>query len=125
LIREEDRLVLYEGYPSSLPFYLNLQRPMWVVWSGAKSKVLGSDYVARRRPKPAAGYGQVLVTFEEFASLWRASQDRIVVFVDSSDRNRFERLVGAPPGVLLEFADTVLLANRGAGRDANDDDQKQ
>ena len=124
-IGDEDRLVLYEGYPSSLPFYLNLQRPMWVVWSGTKSKVLGSDYVARRRPKPAAGYGQVLFTREEFAALWRTSRERFVVFIDSSDVDRFERLVGAPPRVLLEFADTVLLANRGAGGSANDDDQKQ
>ncbi len=125
LIREEDRLMLYEGYPSSLLFYLNLQRPMWVVWSGKKTRVLGSDYVAQRRPKPPAGYGRVLFTREEFATLWRGSKDRFVVFVDSSDMNRFERLVGAPPRVLLELADTVLVANREAGRNANDDDQKQ
>ena len=124
-IRDEDQLVIYEGYPSSLPFYLNIQRPIWIVWSGTKSKVLGSDYVAQRRPKPVAGYGQVLLTFEEFAALWRTSKDRFVVFVDSGDMDRFELLAGAPPRVLLKIADTVLVENRGAGRHASDDDQKR
>jgi 4-amino-4-deoxy-L-arabinose transferase-like glycosyltransferase len=123
-IRDEDQLVIYEGYPSSLPFYLNLQRPIWVVWSGTKSKVLGSDYVAQRQPKPVAGYGQVLFTYEEFAALWRTSKHRFVVFVDSGAMNRFELRVGAPPRVLLKLADTVLVENRGADRNANDDDQK-
>ena len=82
LIHEGDQLVLYDKYLSSLPFYLHVQQPIWVVWSGNKSKVLGSDYVARKRPEPAAGYGKVLYTYEEFTNLSRVSKDRLVVFVD-------------------------------------------
>jgi len=111
-IRDEDRLVLYEGYPSSLPFYLNIQRPIWVVWSGKKSKVLGSDYVAKKRPDPAPGYGQILFTYEEFAELWKTSKHRFAVFVDSGAVDRLELLVGSPPKILLKVGETVLVENR-------------
>jgi 4-amino-4-deoxy-L-arabinose transferase-like glycosyltransferase len=108
-IRADDQVVLYEGYPSSLPFYLNIHRPIWMVWSGKKSKVLGSDYVAKKRPVPVAGYGQVLFTYEEFAPLWRTSKGRLVVFLDNGALDRFELLVGSPPKILLEVGETVLV----------------
>jgi 4-amino-4-deoxy-L-arabinose transferase-like glycosyltransferase len=111
-IRDADQLVLYGGYPSSLPFYLNSQRPIWVVWSGKKSQVLGSDYIAKNRPEPAPGYGQILLTFEEFAELWKTSKHRFVVFVDGGAVDRFEQLVGSPPKILLSVGDTVLVGNK-------------
>ena len=101
LIGAEDQVIMYGGYRSSLPFYLNIQKPIWVVWSGTKSKVLGSDYIAAVRPEPAAGYGRVLFTAEEFADLWSTSKQRLVVFVDSGTVNRFERLLGAQPRTVL------------------------
>ncbi|MEO6163728.1 MAG: glycosyltransferase family 39 protein [Candidatus Binatia bacterium] len=89
-IHTDDQLVLYGGYPSSLPFYLNIQRPMWVIGRADSSKVLGSVYVARQRPEPAAGYGKVLHTFEEFTALWNASKPRLVVFIKSSAVDRLD-----------------------------------
>lgn len=115
-IGAEDQVIMYGGYPSSLPFYLNIQQPIWVVWSGTKSKVLGSDYVAAMRPKPAAGYGQILFTNEEFAELWKISKNRLVVFADSGAMNRFEYLIGTQPRIVFELGDTVLVENRGADR---------
>jgi 4-amino-4-deoxy-L-arabinose transferase-like glycosyltransferase len=111
-IRAEDQVVLYEGYLPSLPFYLSIHRPIWMVWSGNKSKVLGSDYVAKKRPEPFAGYGQVLFTYEEFAELWRTSKDRFVVFLDNGAVDRFELLIGSPPKILLEVGETVLVENK-------------
>ncbi len=111
-IRGEDQLVIFEEYLSSLPFYLNIQRPIWVVWSGTKSKVLGSDYVAQRLPKPVAGYGQVLFNFEEFVEHWRTSKDRFVVFVDNGALHRFEKLTGTQPRILFQFRDTVVVENK-------------
>ncbi|MGH9638161.1 MAG: hypothetical protein ACRD72_25270, partial [Candidatus Angelobacter sp.] len=64
VVGTDDQLVLFDGYFSSLPFYLHIQRPIWVVWSGNKSTVLGSDYVALKRPEPAPGYGKVLYSYE-------------------------------------------------------------
>ena len=115
-IGAEDQMIIYGGYPSSLPFYLNIQRPMWVVWSGTKSKVLGSDYVATMRPKPAAGYSPILFTNEEFAELWKTSKRRLVVFVDSGAVNRFAHLIGTQPRIVFQLGDTILVENRGAAR---------
>jgi 4-amino-4-deoxy-L-arabinose transferase-like glycosyltransferase len=120
-IREKDQLVLYGGYPSSLPFYLNIQRPIWVIWSGNRNRVLGSDYVTKERPEPAPGYGKVLYTHEEFAELWKTSKQRFVVFVDSGAMDRFERLIETQPRILFQVGDTVLVENRGADRENGKD----
>lgn len=110
VIQDGDQLVLYEKYLSSLPFYLDIQQPIWVVWSGNKSKVLGSDYIARQRPKPADGYGKVLYTDEEFANLSPASNNRLLVFVDN---RAFDELpiVGGAPIRLLEVGGTSIVTN--------------
>ncbi len=120
-IRDKDQLVLYGGYPSGLPFYLNIQRPIWVIWSGNRNRVLGSDYVAKARPEPAPGYGKVLYTHEEFAELWKTSKQRFVVFVDSGAVDRFERLIGPRPRILFQHGDTVLVENSEADRESGND----
>ena len=111
-IGPSDRLVLYGGYPSSLPFYLKLQRPIWVVWAEDKRQILGSDYVALERPDPAPGYGQVLYHAEEFAELWKNSDERLLAFVSSRSERRFSQVTGAPLTVLLRAESGVLVANR-------------
>jgi hypothetical protein len=110
LIQEGDQLVLYEKYLSSLPFYLDIQEPIWVVWSGNKSQVLGSDYIAKKHPEPAGGYGKVLYTHEEFATLSRASKNRLVVFVD---HRAFDTLpsAGGAPIRLLDVGNTSVVTN--------------
>ena len=109
LIHEGDQLVLYEKYLSSLPFYLDIQEPIWVVWSGNKSQVLGSDYIAKKRPEPAGGYGKVLYTHEEFATLSLASKNRLVVFVD---HRAFDTLPSAgAPIRLLDDGNTSIVTN--------------
>jgi 4-amino-4-deoxy-L-arabinose transferase-like glycosyltransferase len=112
LIRDDDQLVLYDSYPSSLPFYLNIQRPIWVVGSENRSKVLGSNYVAERRPEPAPGYGQILFTREEFVKLWKTRKQRLVAFVDRNATVRFELLVGSPVTIILEVGQHVLIVNK-------------
>jgi 4-amino-4-deoxy-L-arabinose transferase-like glycosyltransferase len=125
LIRPEDQLVLYHGYPSSLPFYLKIRRPIGVAWSGNKSAVLGSHYVAFRRPRPAAGYGDVLYSYEEFADLWKSSERRLVAILDSAAVDRFKLLVGMTPRTLLKIGDTFLLENRSAAGNAPAHDELQ
>jgi hypothetical protein len=107
VIRAGDQLVLYEKYLSSLPFYLDIQQPIWVVWSGNKSKVLGSDYVVNKRPAPAAGYGQVLYTYEEFANRSLVASNRLVMFVDA---DAFITIGGAPRR-LLKIGGTSVVTN--------------
>ena len=81
LIRPGDRLVVYDTFLASLPFYLRVREPIWYVWPGEKSSVMGSVYAAEKRPPPAAGYGKVLFTFEEFFEAWKGSARRPLVFI--------------------------------------------
>jgi 4-amino-4-deoxy-L-arabinose transferase-like glycosyltransferase len=114
-IAASDQLVLYGGYPSSLPFYLKIESPIFVVWSGGKRQVLGSDYIALKRPEAAAaGNGKVLYSHDEFIELWQESDRRLVAFVDRGALNRFKQLVSPPFSVLMKSGDTVLIANRPA-----------
>jgi 4-amino-4-deoxy-L-arabinose transferase-like glycosyltransferase len=113
-IAASDQLVLYGGYPSSLPFYLKIESPISVVWSGDRRQVLGSDYIALKRPKAAAGNGKVLYTHHEFIEFWRESDRRLVAFVDRGALNRFKRLGRLPFTELMQSGDTVLIANRPA-----------
>ena len=101
---------MYEKYLSSLPFYLDIQEPIWVVWSGNKSQVLGSDYIAKKRPEAADGYGKVLYTHEEFATLSLASKNRLVVFVDYRAFDTLPSAGGAPTR-LLDVGNTSVVTN--------------
>jgi hypothetical protein len=111
IIQKGDQLVLYDGYLSSLPFYLNIQRPIWVVWSGNNKQVLGSDYVAKARPEPAFGYGKILYTYEDFSEMWIESKQRLVVFINVKAVARLEGITRTAPKTLLQIGETAVVTN--------------
>jgi len=115
-IRDGDQVAQFGGYPSSLPFYLRIQRPIAVILRGVKHNILGSEYVALKRPAPAPGYGKALYSFQEFAEIWRTSENRIVIFVDKGAMRHLDDLTGdAPaPRTLLEIGGLILVENRPA-----------
>jgi 4-amino-4-deoxy-L-arabinose transferase len=121
-ITASDQLFLYGGYPSGLPFYLRITKPISVSWSGDKFQVLGSDYIAIKRPQAAPGYGQVLYTFTEFTELWKNSDRRLLAFVDRGAVNRLKQLLQVPLNVLMTSGDTVLIANKTMRHDSTFDD---
>jgi 4-amino-4-deoxy-L-arabinose transferase-like glycosyltransferase len=107
LIRPGDRLVVYDTFLASLPFYLLVREPIWHVWSGEKSNVMGSVYVAEKQPPPAAGYGKVLVTFEEFFKEWKGSDRRLLVFIKQKNLKQL-----GPATVLEQVDDIAVAVNR-------------
>ena len=108
-IHPDDQLVLYGGYPSSLPFYLNIQKPIWIIAPADSGKILGSVYVARQRPEPAAGYEKVLYTPEEFAARWKRSKQRLVVFMKSS---AVAKLAGDTSSTIARVGEISVVTNR-------------
>src|SRR5262249_34354624 len=54
-VRPDDQLVIYDTDLESLPFYLKISAPIWVVWSGHKSSVMGSFYLAEKGVRAAPG----------------------------------------------------------------------
>ncbi|MGH7830543.1 MAG: hypothetical protein ACREP8_10245 [Candidatus Binatia bacterium] len=108
----EDQIVLYDLYLSSIPFYLRVNQPIWIVWSGEKSTIMGSTYVAEKRPQPAPGYGKSLFTFEEFSALWKESKPRLLVFVREKTLPLVEKESSVFAKDLLKVGDIAVVANR-------------
>ena len=109
LIGPKDQIVFYNTFLEGLPFYLGVKRPIWIVWSGAKSEIMGSFYVAEKRPAPAKGYGKILFTFAEFAEEWKKSNQRLLVLVK---KKNLPSLDGPLPKELLKVNEFVLLTNQ-------------
>ena len=105
-------LVIYDAYLSSLPFYLRLEQPLMVVWSGTKSSVLGSAFMAEKKPAPANGYPKVLFTYEEFGELWRDRSRPLLVFLHPSVLHRFPGVDEGGFEPMAQVGDVILIGNR-------------
>lgn len=112
LMGQEDRLVFYDLSLEGLPFYLRLNQPIWIVQSPRKKEIMGSVYLAEKRPIPAHGYGQVLFSYEEFAAEWRTTRQPLRILLKERNLPRLTRYLGAPPKSLTKFDDIVLVSNR-------------
>jgi len=105
LIRPGDQLVIYDSYLPSLPFYLRIDKPIWIVTPENAGNVMGSFYVAEKKPPAAPGYGKVVFTPDEFQREW--SSRRLLVFVK---QRRLTELGDAK--VLLRSGGIALVTNR-------------
>jgi 4-amino-4-deoxy-L-arabinose transferase-like glycosyltransferase len=105
-----DQLVLYDTYLGGLLFYLKVTEPIWLVWSGTKSNIMGSWYVAEMQPPPAKE--KVLFTFKEFEQAWRGSDQRLLVYVKDSNFSRFKTQSVVTPKELSKTANFILATNR-------------
>jgi len=112
LIDRPDRLVFYDTYIEGLPFYLRIDKPIWLVQSREKGNIMGSFYVAEKRPAPAAGYGQVLFTFDEFADQRGKNELPLRIFLKEKNLPRLTQEVGVVPRRLTSFDEFILVSNR-------------
>ncbi len=112
LIDRPDRLVFYDTYIEGLPFYLRIDKPIWLVHSREKGNIMGSFYVAEKRPAPAAGYGQVLFTFDEFADQRGKNELPLRIFLKEKNLPRLTQEVGVVPRRITSFDEFILVSNR-------------
>src|SRR5713226_4306060 len=111
LIHPDDQVVIYDTYLSSLPFYLKIERPIWVVWSGRNRSIMESFYIAEKQSQPATVYGKALLTIEEFPKLWETSKRKLFVFVKEKDLPRVVGKNESLPKRILHVNEIVLVAN--------------
>ncbi len=111
-IRPQDQLVLYDAYLNGLPFYLRVERPIWVIWSGRSKIIMQNIYVAQKQPTPAPGFGPVLFTFEEFAKEWKDEKQPLLVFLKQRQISRLLRQGGNAPRELTTVGEFVLVSHR-------------
>ncbi|MBI1997032.1 MAG: glycosyltransferase family 39 protein [Deltaproteobacteria bacterium] len=111
-IRPQDQLVLYDAYLNGLPYYLRVERPIWVIWSGRSKIIMQNIYVAQKQPTPALGFGPVLFTFEEFAKEWKEAKQPLLVFLKQRQLSRLLRQGGDTPRELARVGEFVLVSHR-------------
>ena len=102
--------VAFDTYLCGLPFYLQVAEPIWIVWSGAKTNIMGSWYVAEKQPPSARG--KVLFTFEEFTEEWRNSAQSLLVYVKNKNMSHLVSSGPPAPKQLINVNDYDLVSNR-------------
>ncbi|MGH7766172.1 MAG: ArnT family glycosyltransferase [Candidatus Binatia bacterium] len=110
LIRPDDRVAMFDGL-SSLPFYLRVDGPIWIV-SPARRLVMGSFYIAKKRPRPAAGSSDVVLGVDQFLQAWNRPGARVMVFVEEKRLARIEEQLNPTPKRLLTIDRIALTTNR-------------
>ena len=111
-IEPDTQVIIYDTSLESLPFYLKINQPIWIVWSGEKASVMGSFYLAEETARSTSGFGRVLLTFEEFDEQWaKAPKNHFVVFIKPKNLPRLEHQVAHSAKVLLEDRDLLLVSN--------------
>ena len=111
-IEPDTRIIIYDTSLESLPFYLKINQPIWIVWSGEKASVMGSFYLAEETARSTPGFGRVLLTFKEFDEQWaKAPKNHFVVFIKPKHLPRLEHEVPHSAKVLLEDRGLLLVSN--------------
>ena len=106
------QMVSYDTYAESLPFYLQTEKPVWVVTHSSKKRTfLGNYYAITGQPEPISRWGKALLSFDEFRDIWQSSDAPLVILVKDKNLPRLERLVGAALKPIAEY-DEYLLVTR-------------
>ena len=112
LIARDDQIVFYGTYLEGVPFYLRIERPIWLVEARRKAEPKGNYYLAGRRPVSAPGYGKIAFTDEEFAEHWKRNERTFRVFLKEMSLARSSSEIGGPPRVLAKLNEYLLVTNR-------------
>jgi hypothetical protein len=84
---------------------------MWIVWSGHKSSVMGSFYLAEKGVRSAPGAAPVLLTFDQFAEqLSKEPEKHIAVFIKAKNLTRLGQEMSRQT-VLFDDRGLLLVAN--------------
>ena len=111
-IRSGDRVAFYDTYLPSIAFYLAADKPLWLAQYEERDRIMGSNYLAARRPSAADGHGQVMFSFSEFARQWNRQDLVLRVFVKKKNLQRLSLDVGATPRILTKYDEYLLVTNR-------------
>jgi len=112
LLSPTTQMVSYDTYAEGLPFYLKIEKPLWVVThSNKKRTFLGNFYAITGQPEPISRWGKALLSFDEFREIWQSSDTPMVILVKDKNLRGLERLVGAATKTIAAD-DEYLLVTR-------------
>jgi hypothetical protein len=109
-------VVIYNTYIAGLPFYLDVDRPIWLVAPEGKETWMGSPYVSKQMQNPDSGHRKVIFTFDEFADAWKKMKHPPLVFGKAKHVSLLEGQVGEVTQELARANDYVLVSKSGQSR---------
>jgi 4-amino-4-deoxy-L-arabinose transferase-like glycosyltransferase len=110
LITQDSEIAIYDTYINGLIFYLRLDRPLLVVASPSKTILMGSPYVSMQRPNPPPGRGKIIISFDEFETIWKNAKNPVLVFAKRKNVARLESQLGGMTKELVRVDEYVLLS---------------
>jgi 4-amino-4-deoxy-L-arabinose transferase-like glycosyltransferase len=106
------QIVIYDTSLESLPFYLKITQPIWIVWSGEKASVMGSFYLAEEGAQSASGFGRALLSFDEFKEQWTKTPTKpLAIFLKQKNLSRLEQEMPNVAKQVVEFDDLAFVTN--------------
>ena len=92
------KVVQYDTYLAGLPFYLDSQKPLWLVTRERKKRsFLGNYYEIGKQEDPSTAWGQAIWSFEEFQSLYDNAKEPLLIVVKEKNLPRLARDLGESP----------------------------
>jgi 4-amino-4-deoxy-L-arabinose transferase-like glycosyltransferase len=107
------QVVQYDTYLAGLTFYLQSQRPVWLIKRDGKARtVLGNYYAIGKREDPITPWGPAIVTIEEFRDHWKTGKRPLLIVLKDAKLQRFADKLGESPLRLASMDEYILVSNR-------------
>jgi 4-amino-4-deoxy-L-arabinose transferase-like glycosyltransferase len=112
-IHGSTQLVFYDTHLPGMPFYLHVERPIWLVTHGDKKRTfLGHYYEAAERKSLTTPWGDAIFDFEEFREKWQTAKQPLLIVVKEKNLSRLARDVGEEPKKLADIDGYALVTQR-------------
>lgn len=103
------QVVQYDTYLTGLSFYLQSQRPVWLITRDGKERtLLGNYYAIGKREDPITLWGPAIFNLQEFHEHWKNATQPMLIIVKDKNLRRFTRNLGEAP-VSLAIEDEYIL----------------
>jgi 4-amino-4-deoxy-L-arabinose transferase-like glycosyltransferase len=104
------QLVFYDTYMAGLAFYLQTDRPIWMVTHSNKRRTfLGNFYAMTDREEPKTHWGKALLDFDEFRQKWQAATQPLLIIVKEKNLSRLREQIGETPKKIGAFDEYLLV----------------
>jgi len=107
-MHESTQLVFYDTHLAGMPFYLRVEKPIWLVTRANKKRTfLGHYYNVADRKDLTTRWGDAIFDYEEFGAKWQTAKQPLLIVVKEKNLWRLIRNVGEVPkkvAVVDEYA---------------------
>ena len=105
------QVVMYDTYLAGLPFYLQSERPLWIITKERRKRsFIGNYYVVGKHADPMTPWGKAILNFDEFESIWQRSERPFRIIVKEKNFPRMAEDLGSAPPRLAAVDEYLVLA---------------